>query len=136
MRTPERDRDDSVGLGAAAKQIAERSSNLVRLELELAAIELKTKASALAVGIALGVVAVVVLLYALGFALAGGAAGLATVLPTWAALLVVAGLLVAVAILLALFAAGAVRRGTPPVPQQAIEEAKITSEALKSDGRP
>jgi hypothetical protein len=27
-----------------------------------------------------------------------------------------------------------IKKGTPPVPEQAIEEAKLTSEALKSDG--
>jgi hypothetical protein len=32
-------------------------------------------------------------------------------------------------------AVAALKRGAPPVPEQAIEEARITSEALKSDGR-
>jgi hypothetical protein len=36
--------------------------------------------------------------------------------------------------LLGLLAAVKIRQGTPPVPEQAIEEARRTSEALKSDG--
>jgi hypothetical protein len=53
---------------------------------------------------------------------------------TWGALLIVAGVLLVVAILLGLFAVSAIKRGAPPVPEQAIEEARITSEALKGDG--
>src|ERR671934_846616 len=79
------------GLGAAAKQVAEHASALVRLEAKLALLEVRQKIVALVLGIGLGVAALVVLLFALGFALAGGAAGVATALPAWAALLVVAG---------------------------------------------
>jgi hypothetical protein len=122
------------GLGAAAKQVAEHGSALVRLELELAALELKKKVAALGLGIGLGVGALVLSLFMLGFALAAAAAGIATALPTWAALLVVAGLLLVLVAVLGLLAVGAVRRGTPPVPKQAIHEAKLTTNALKSDG--
>jgi hypothetical protein len=50
----------SNGLGAAAKQVAERASSLVRLELELASLEIKQKLGALGLGIGLGVGAAVV----------------------------------------------------------------------------
>jgi hypothetical protein len=121
------------GLGAAAKQVSEHASALFRLEAELAALELKKKVGALGLGIGLGVGAAVLSLFMLGFALAAGAAGLALVMPGWAALLVVAGILLVVIAILALLARSAVKRGTPPVPQQAILEAKLTTEALKSD---
>jgi hypothetical protein len=124
-----------VGLGAAAKQVAERASALARLELELAALELKRKAIALGIGAVLAAGAAVVLLFALGFGLATVAAALATTMDAWLALLVVTGGLVLLALLLGLLAVGRLRRGTPPVPEQAIEEAKRTSAALKSDGR-
>ena len=42
--------------------------------------------------------------------------------------------LFAIAALLGLLARGRIKRGTPPVPELAIREAKLTSEALKSDG--
>ena len=70
----------------------------------------------------------------LGFVLAGIAAALDIVMPTWAALLVVAGLLLLLIGLLGVMALGAIKRGSPPVPKQAIHEAKLTTNALKSDG--
>ena len=80
----------SVGLGAAVKEVSERASALVRLELELASLELKNKVAALGIGIGLAVGAAVFGLFALGFLLATAAAGLATFLDTWLALLIVA----------------------------------------------
>jgi hypothetical protein len=68
----------------------------------------------------------------LGFAFATVAAALATAMPTWVALLLTTFILLALAGVLGLLALRAIRRGTPPVPQQAIEEARLTTEALKS----
>jgi hypothetical protein len=130
-----RDIDNRTGLGESAKRVAEHASALARLELELAALELKRKVAAFAVGIALALVAVVLLLFALGFALAGAAAAIGLVLSTWAALLIVAGGLLVMIAVLAMFAVASFKKGTPPVPKQAIEEAKLTTEALKADGR-
>ena len=125
---------EGPGLGAAAKQVAEHASSLVRLEAKLALLEVKQKVVAFVLGIGLGVSALVLLLFALGFALAGGAAGIATALPTWASLLIVAGGLVLAAGLLGGAAVAALKRAAPPVPEQAIEEAKRTTEALRSNG--
>jgi len=120
------------GLGAAAKLVSERASSLVRLELQLAAAELKQKVVALGLGIALLVGAAVLGLFALLFALATAAAALATTLSTWLALLVVTAGLVLLAGVLGALGLGRVRKGTPPIPVQAIEEAKLTTEALKN----
>jgi len=118
------------GLGASTKQIAEHASALVRLELRLAALELSSKAKSLALGIVLAAAAVLLLLYALGFGLASIAAAIP--LDAWASLLIVtAGLLVVIAIL-GFFAVQAFKKGAPPVPEQAIEEAKLTTEAIKA----
>jgi hypothetical protein len=46
-------------------------------------------------------------------------------------LLIVTLLLFVLTGLLGLLARGAIKKGTPPVPEQAIEEAKLTTEALK-----
>lgn len=121
------------GLGAAVKDVTEHAKALVSLELELASLELKRKAAALGVGAGLLVGALVFGLFALGFAFATVAAALATFLPTWAALLIVTGFLLLVAGVLGLIGVGRVKRGSPPVPEQAIREAKLTQEALKSD---
>ncbi len=126
---------DSQGLGAAVKQVAERTSAIVRLELELAALELKRKVTALGLGIGFAIAAAVLLVFMTAFVLAGIAAALALVMPTWAALLVVAGILLLLAALFGLLAVNRIQKGTPPVPEQAIEEAKLTTEALRADGR-
>jgi uncharacterized membrane protein YqjE len=125
---------EQPGVGAAAKQVAEHASTLAKLELELAGLELKQKAGALGAGLGLGVGAAVVTLYAVGFLFATVAAALAIVLDTWLALLIVTVGLILIAALLGLLARGLIKRGTPPVPELAIREAKLTSEALKSNG--
>jgi uncharacterized membrane protein YqjE len=133
MHTQETERE-AQGLGSAAKQFAERASTLVRLELELAALELKRKFRLLATGIALGALAAVLLVFAIGFGLASAAAGIATATPVWLALLIVTLGLVLVVGLLGWLAQRAIKKATPPVPEQALLEAKLTTEALKHDG--
>ena len=132
MHTQETERDQ--GLGPATKNVAEHASALVRLELELAALELKRKVVKLAVGIAFGLVAAILLLFALGFGIGAAAAGIATATSTWLALLIVTGGLVVLAAVLGVLALTSLKKGTPPVPEQALREAKLTTEALKSDG--
>jgi hypothetical protein len=126
---------DSQGLGAAVKEVAERTSTIVRLELELAALELKKKVVSLGLGIGFGIGAALMLLFMVGFVYAAIGAALALAMPTWAALLVVAGILLLQAALLGFLALNRIQKGTPPVPEQAIQEAKLTTEALKSNGR-
>jgi hypothetical protein len=126
--------ETDVSLGSAAKLVAEKASTIARLELELASMELKKKVAALGVGIGLALAAAVVGVYGIGFLFATIAAGLAEFLPVWLALLIVTlGLLVATGIL-GLLAIRSIKRGTPPVPEQAIDEAKLTTQALKSNG--
>jgi len=127
---------ENASLGTATKQVAEHASSLARLELELAILELKRKVAALGIGIGLGLGAGIFALFMLGFAFATIAAALATALSTWLALLITTGILLGLAGLLGVLALGAIRKGTPPVPEQAIAEAKRTSEALKSNGNP
>jgi len=123
--------EQQQGVGKATKSVAEHASALVRLELELAALELKRKLISFAMGIGLVLGAVLFLLYALGFGLAAAAAGIATAVPVWGALLIVTGILFVVTMLLGAFGVMALKRGTPPLPEQAIREAKLTTEALK-----
>jgi Putative Actinobacterial Holin-X, holin superfamily III len=131
---PTRETEANAGVGPAAKQVAEHASSLARLELELAILELKKKVAALGIGIALGVGGLLFVLFALGFAFATIAAALATAVSTWLALLITTGILLALAATLGLLAFGLIRKASPPVPEQAIAEAKLTTEALKTDG--
>ena len=126
---------DSPGVGAAVKQVAERTSAIVRLELQLAALELRRKVVSLGLGIGFAIGAAVLLLFMVGFAYAAIAAALALVMPTWAALLVVTGIIFLKVGVLGVLAITRIKKGTPPVPEQALREAKLTTEALKSNGR-
>jgi len=121
----------SDNIGAATKEVAEHASALVRLEIRLATLELARKAKALGIGIGLGLAAAVLLLFALGFLLASIAAALALAMDTWLALLIVAIILLIVIAVLGFLAVKLMKRGAPPVPDQAIEEAKLTTEAIK-----
>jgi hypothetical protein len=122
------------GLGSTAKEVAERASALFRLELELATLELKKKVTNLGVGVGLGIAAAIFGLYGLGFRFATIAAGLATAMSVWLAILIVTLGLFVIASILGLIALNRIKKGTPPVPEQAIREAKLTTNALKSDG--
>ena len=121
-------------LGRAVKEVSERVSSIVRLELQLAALELKGKVAALGVGIGLGLGAALFGVFALGFLFATIAAALATFLATWLALLIVTVFLLILAGVLGMLALRSIRKGTPPVPKQAIQEAKMTTSALKGHG--
>jgi len=125
---------ERLGVGPAAKEVAEHASTLARLELELAALEIKQKVAALGIGIGLLVGAGVFLFYATGFGLAAAAAGLATAVSTWLALLIVFGALVLLSVLLALVGLRLIKKGAPPVPEQAVAEARLTTEVLRSNG--
>jgi Putative Actinobacterial Holin-X, holin superfamily III len=122
-------------LGGAAKEVAEHASTIARLEIELASLEIKKKVAALGLGLALLAGAVAIGLYGIGFLFATITAGLATFLPVWLSLLIVTLVLLATAGLLAFLGLRNVDRGSPPLPQQAIDEAKLTTQALKSNGR-
>jgi uncharacterized membrane protein YqjE len=124
------------GVGPAAKQVAEHASSLARLELELAVLELKKKAANLGIGIGLGAGGLLFALFALGFTFATIAAALATTMPTWAALLITTAILFFLAGTLAVVGILMIQKAKPPVPEQAIAEARLTTEALKSDGNP
>jgi hypothetical protein len=132
MRTRVTDeRERNGGVGGAAKQVAEHASSIARLEVELAALELKKKVTSLGIGIGLAVGAALVGVFMLGFLFATVAAVLATFLSTWLALLVVTAALLVLSGILGTLALGRIKRGTPPVPEQAIREAKLTQAALR-----
>lgn len=132
---PTQETDSHAGLGGLAKKVAERARALVRLELELAALELKGKVASIGVGIGLAVAAAVFAVFGLAFLFATIAAALATFLSTWLALLIVTLGLFALAAVVGLVGVAKIKKGTPPVPEQAIREAKLTTSALKSNGR-
>jgi putative superfamily III holin-X len=122
------------GLSGATRRVADHARSLVELELRLAAAEMKAKLQAFAAGLGLSTGAAVLLLYAVGFGLAAAAAGIATELPLWASLLIVFGALLLLATLLGAIGVALIRQSAKPVPEQALEEAQLTTEALR-DGQ-
>jgi hypothetical protein len=121
-----------VTLTRAAERVAEHARRFVQLELELAALEVKRKFAALGLGAGMLLGGAVFGLFALGFALATAAAALAIFLATWLALLIVAGTLFLLAGALVALGVGSLKKGTPPVPELALHEARVTKEALKN----
>jgi hypothetical protein len=123
--------DGNRHVGAAAKEVAEHAGTLTRLELELAKLELRQKAVELGIGIGLGASALIFGLLGLCFALATAAAALALVVSVWVALLILTGALLVIAGIAGVTATVLLRRGSPPVPEKAIREAKLTTRAIK-----
>ncbi len=121
------------GLADATRRVAEHARSLVQLEVQLAVTEMKRKVAALGMGIGLAVVALALMGLATLFGLAAAAVGLTYVLSVWAALLVMCGALFLLALLLAGFGVALLKRGSKPLPEQAIAEAQLTREELQDD---
>ena len=120
------------GIRASIRRVVAHARSVSELQKELATLELKQKASSLGAGAALGVAAGIMALYAVGFGLATAAVALAIVLDLWLALLIVFAALVLLTVILGLVAKTMVKKGTPLAPEQAIEEARLTKQALRS----
>jgi len=119
-------------LSGATKRVADHARSIVELEVQLATAELKRKAAALGTGAGLVAGAVLLALFALWFGLAAAAAGLATTLPVWASLLIVCGALVLITAILGFIGYRMLRDNANPVPEQAVQEAQATTEALRN----
>jgi Flp pilus assembly protein TadB len=120
------------GIRASMRRVVGHARSISQLQKELASVELKQKAASLGAGAGLGIAAAVVAFFATAFALATIAAALALVVDWWLALLIVFGILLLVTLILALLAVKMMKKGTPLAPEQAIEEARLTKQALRS----
>jgi uncharacterized membrane protein YqjE len=134
--------DDANTIGAAITDISERASVLVREEIELAKAEINEKAGKIIRGAIVGVVAGIFFATALLFVLVGCAWLLYYYLPIGGAFTYFYGFFATAVILIVLgalaawVAARAVKRGAPPVPNMAIEEARKIRETVGGDGVP
>jgi hypothetical protein len=121
--------------GELVQQPSGQVSRLVREELRLAQLELAHKGRRVGIGAELfgggG------LLAANGFAavIAGLALLLALVAAAWAAALIVGGVLLGIAGVLALLGRGQVRAAAPPTPRQTIDSVKADVEVVKERAR-
>ena len=123
-----------LGVFSRLNAVKRQVRSLVALNLELAKLEEKQKATALGIAGGLGAGAAVLAFYGVGFAFAAGAAGLAEALPLWAALLIVAGVILLVAAVLGFLAMRSAQKVSPPQPAQAIQEAELTLKTLRGNG--
>jgi hypothetical protein len=125
----------SQNIAAAIAEVSERASVLVREEIELAKAEVSEKAGKLMRGAVVGVAAGVFALMAVVFALVGCAWLLYYYLPGNAfayfwGFFAMAAILVLLGVVAGLIAARAVKKGSPPVPNMAIEEARKIRETV------
>ena len=131
------DNNDTSELAQAIQDVSERMSLLVREEIELAKTEVTEKVSKLAkaaaIGAAAGIFAVFGLIY-LGHGVAwliwdviGGTRDF------WLGFVIVAVILFVLGGLAGFIAARLFKRGAPPAPQMAIEEAKLIKETITTE---
>ncbi len=130
-------KDAPHNIAAAITEVSERAQVLVREEIELAKAEVTEKATKLIKGAVVGVAAGIFVVMALVFALVGCAWLLYYYLPGsdftyfWG-FFAMAVILLLLGALAGLLAAKAVKKGSPPVPEMAIEEAKKIRETVSS----
>lgn len=131
------DHNSAKAIAEAVNEISERASLLVREEIELAKAEVSVKVTRLIKGAVVGGAAAVFAIFGLVILLEGLAWLAWWLMPVgdtqffWG-FLVVAALLFVAGGLAGLFAAKLIKKGSPPTPQMAIDEAKRTREELSA----
>jgi protein-S-isoprenylcysteine O-methyltransferase Ste14 len=124
-------------LGEIVGDVTTKASLLVKEEIELAKAEISQKAKKLGIGAGLIAVAGAFLFFFLIFFLHMLALGFADwfSLKNWVGYAMVCVLLLVFAVILALVARRMFKKGSPPVPQMAIDEAKKTRAAIEEARR-
>jgi uncharacterized membrane protein YqjE len=131
-QTPTPDRSDK-SVGEMVVDVSERTSNLVREEIELAKAEISEKVNQLVRGSVVGLVGAVFLFFALLLFMHGFAWLLNDLVFNnfWAGFFVEAALFVLIGAIAVLIARSAFQKGAPPTPDMAIEEARRTRATLE-----
>lgn len=120
--------------GELFKRLSEDTSQLVRLEIELAKSEMTAKGKKIGAGAGLVGAAALLGLLAAGAATAFLIALLDTFMATWLAALIVTIVYLAIAAVLAVQGKNRIQNAGPPVPEQTIETVKEDVEWAKSRG--
>jgi hypothetical protein len=125
------------GVGELVTDVTEKTSILIREEIELAKAEISEKISQIIRGSVVGIVAGVFAFLALILIMHGVAWLLNDVVfgndNFWLGFLVEAGVFLLIAGVAGLIAYRSLMKGAPPTPDQAIEEAKETRAALERE---
>jgi hypothetical protein len=117
--------------GELVRQLSEQVSRLIRDELKLAEYEMTSKARRMGRGAGVFGGSGLAALYGIGCLLAAAIIGLASVLPAWAAALIVGGALLLIAGLAALVGKSQVSKAVPPVPEQTVQSVQADVEEIK-----
>ena len=124
--------DDDRSVSELVNQLSQQTSTLIRQELRLAQTELQEKGKRMGIGAGMFGGAGLMALYGVGALVAAAIIGIGALLEPWIAAVIVGAVLLAVAGVLALTGRKQVERGTPPLPQQAIESAKRDVNEVKA----
>ncbi|MEV6347301.1 phage holin family protein [Actinoplanes sp. NPDC051851] len=128
-------RTDHASTAELVARLSEQVTTLVRDELTLARMEMQEKGRRAGKGAGLLGGAGVLAMYGLGALLVTAGAALALVLPVWAAALITAVAILAIAGVAALIGRKQVRQATPPAPAQAIASGRADAAAFMSAAR-
>lgn len=129
---------DKRSVGELIFDVSEGTSSLVREEIQLAKAEVTEKVTSLAKGGAVAAAAGTFAFLALILIMEGIAWLLNEEVfdgKVWPGFFVEAAVFLLIAALAGFIAYRAVKAGSPPVPEQAIEEAKLTKEMFAKDGK-
>ncbi len=124
---------EDKSVGELVTDVSQHASTLIREEIELAKAEVSEKVSQLVRGSVVGIVAGVFLFFSLILIMEGVAWLLNDLVFNnfWAGFFVEALLFIVIGAIAVLVAVRAIKKGAPPIPDQAIEEAKLTRERLE-----
>jgi uncharacterized membrane protein YqjE len=127
---------DNRSVAELVFDVSERASSLIREEIELAKTEISEKVGKILRGSVVGLAAGIFAFLALILIMEGVAWLLAEEVfdgNAWPGFFVEAALFLLIAAVAGLFAYRSVQSGAPPVPEQAIEEAKLTKATLEGE---
>ncbi|HYG97251.1 MAG TPA: phage holin family protein [Solirubrobacterales bacterium] len=123
-------------IGDLVVEVTENASTLVREEIELAKAEVSEKVGKILRGSVVGIAAGVFAFLALILIMHGIAWLLSEELfdgKAWPGFFIEAAVFLLIAALAGFIASKALKQGAPPMPEQAIEEAKLTKEMLERE---
>ena len=133
--TEERDKRARRSLVSLFAELPTLIIQLLKDELENLKRELTARLAKLGIGIGLFVAAALFAFFALATLVAAAVLGLATVLPGWLSALIVAAALLVLAGILAAIGLSSVKKGVPPIPEEAITSIKKEINTVKGLGQ-
>jgi len=120
-------------LGGLVHDLSQQIPGLIRSELRLAQAEVAEKGKAAGLGIGMFSVAGLLAFFALATLVATAVIGLANAVPSWAAGLIVAALLLVAAAVVGLLGRSKVSEAAPAKPEMALQGLKEDVATLKGD---